>query len=122
MDRERSFEDLRLFVHLMAFFMDVKIIMDYFEVGIFGGVFGVAVMFMIGIGINKVLNYNWKNFLAILKRMMLKLWSLTKIFIEIVIFTVIECLFLALYASGFFGIIAIVVIAVELYRYDQQKI
>ncbi|GIY61027.1 hypothetical protein CDAR_311271 [Caerostris darwini] len=50
----------------MAFFMSVKINMDCFDVGIFG----VAVMLIVGIVINKVLDYDWNN-LVIWKRMML---------------------------------------------------
>ncbi|GIY39262.1 hypothetical protein CDAR_209801 [Caerostris darwini] len=233
MDRERTFEeDLKNFVHMIAFFMGVKIVMDCFDVGIFDA----AVVVIVGIVINRVLYYAWNKLLVIWRRMMLtskkclsttmkfifvifdfkifgdrrtnlinrfgtmevkmldcvweshslildiiidswrsyvalkrlvagliifmlvetflvavcfygsfetvtttmftklflilrtiskvcrKLWILTKIFIEIVIFTVIECFFLALYASGFFGIIAMVVIAVELYKYVQRKI
>ncbi|GIY01817.1 hypothetical protein CEXT_543261 [Caerostris extrusa] len=101
----------------MAFFMGVRIVVDCFGVGIFG----VAVMLIVGIVINKVLDYDWNNFSAIWKRMMLKMWILTKMFVGIVTFTVIECLLIAIYASGLFGIIAMVVIAVELYKYVQRK-
>ncbi|GIX91889.1 hypothetical protein CEXT_507061 [Caerostris extrusa] len=97
----------------MAFFMGVKIVVDCFGVGIFG----VAVMLIVGIVINTVLDYDLNNVLAIWKRRMLKMWILTKILIGIFTFTVIECLLIALYASGLFGIIAMVVIAVELYKY-----
>ncbi|GIX99238.1 hypothetical protein CDAR_447381 [Caerostris darwini] len=231
MDRKRSFEDLKTFVHVTAFFMGVKIIVDCFDVGIFDA----GVKLIVGIVIHKILDYNCTNLLVIWERMMLiskkclstvkliivlfdlkvfgdirtklinrfltmevklldcdweshcvildtlieswrsyvalkrivagliifmlvqtfsmavcfygsfgtvtttvftkrflilktiskvcrKLWYLTKIITEIVIFTVIECFFLALYASGIFGIIAMVVIAIELYKYVQQKI
>ncbi|GIX87349.1 hypothetical protein CEXT_376721 [Caerostris extrusa] len=114
-------EDLKKFVHMMAFFMGVKITMDCLDVGIFGGIFGGALMLIIGVVINKVLHYDWNNLLAIWKRRMLKLWILTKTFIAIVIFTAIECFLLAIYASGLFGIIVMVVIAVELCKYVQQK-
>ncbi|GIY62274.1 hypothetical protein CEXT_552681 [Caerostris extrusa] len=225
-----SFEDdLKKFVHMMAFFMGVKIIMDCFNVGIFDA----AVVVIVGIVISRVLDYNWSKLLMIWKRMVLtakkclstmkfilvtfdlkivgdictnlinrfvilkvkmldcgceslilgtvidswrsyvalkrivvglivfmvvetflmavclfelfgtvtttmftrlflilrtiskvcrKLWILTKVFIKIVIFTVIECFLIALYASGFFGIIAMIVIAVQLYKYVQQNI
>ncbi|GIY43399.1 hypothetical protein CEXT_548161 [Caerostris extrusa] len=231
MDRKRTFEDLKKFVHMTAFLMGVKIITDCFYVGIFDA----GVILIVGIVIHKTLVYNWTNLLVIWKRMMLiskkclstvkcifvifhlkvfgdictklmnrfsimkvkmldcgweshslildtlidswrcyaalkpivaglivfmlvetfwvavcfygsfetitttmfrklflmlktilkvcrKLWTLTRIFIQIVIFTIIECFFIALYASGIFGIIAMVVIAVELYKYVQQKI
>ncbi|GIX93077.1 hypothetical protein CDAR_171061 [Caerostris darwini] len=114
-------EDLKKFVHVMAFFMGVKIVVDCFGVGIFGGIFGVAVMLIVGIVINKVLDYDWNNVLAIWKRRMFKMWILTKILIGIFTFTVIESLLIAIYASGLFGIIAMVVIAVELYKYVQRK-
>ncbi|GIY50204.1 hypothetical protein CEXT_360871 [Caerostris extrusa] len=61
-------EDLKKFVHVMAFFMGVKIVVDCFGVGIFG----VAVMLIVGIVINTVLDYDWNNVLAIWKRRMLK--------------------------------------------------
>ncbi|GIY35789.1 hypothetical protein CDAR_403911 [Caerostris darwini] len=122
MDRVMSFEeDLKRFVHMMAFFMGVKITMDCFDFGIFGGIFGGALILIIGVVINKVLDYDWNYFLAIWKRRMLKLWILTKTFIVIVIFTVIECLLLAMYASGLFGIIAMVLIAVELCKYVERQ-
>ncbi|GIX95783.1 hypothetical protein CEXT_721031 [Caerostris extrusa] len=54
MDREMSFEDdLKMFVHMMAFFMGVKIVTDCFDVSIFDGIFGVSVMLITGIVINK---------------------------------------------------------------------
>ncbi|GIY35787.1 hypothetical protein CDAR_403901 [Caerostris darwini] len=105
-------EDLKMFVNMMAFFMGAKIVMDCLDVGIFGGIFGGALTLIIGVVINKV---------PIWKRRMLKLWILTKTFIGIVIFTAIECFLLAIYASGLFGIIAMVVIAVELCKYVRQK-
>ncbi|GIY13949.1 hypothetical protein CEXT_343461 [Caerostris extrusa] len=83
MDREMSFEeDLKKFVNMMAFFMGVKIVMDCLDVGIYGGIFGGALMLIIGVVINKVLDYDWNNLVAIWKRRMLKLWNLTKILIE----------------------------------------
>ncbi|GIY85879.1 hypothetical protein CDAR_462041 [Caerostris darwini] len=114
-------EDLKKFVQMMAFFMGVKIVVDCFGVGNFGGIFGVVVMLIVGIVINKVLDYDWNHFLVIWKRRMLKMWILTKILIGIVTFTVIECLLIAIYVSGLFGIIAIVVIAVEFCKYVQRK-
>ncbi|GIY57081.1 hypothetical protein CDAR_64261, partial [Caerostris darwini] len=67
MDRKRTFEDLKKFVHMTAFFMGVKIITDCFDVGIFDA----GVVLIVGIVIHKILVYNWTNLLVIWKRMML---------------------------------------------------
>ncbi|GIY69118.1 hypothetical protein CEXT_39241 [Caerostris extrusa] len=67
MDRERTFEDLKKFVYMTAFFMGVKIIVDYVDVGIFDA----GVMLVVGIVIHRVLNYGWNKRLVIWKRMML---------------------------------------------------
>ncbi|GIY69120.1 hypothetical protein CEXT_39251 [Caerostris extrusa] len=60
-------EDLKKFVHMTAFFMGVKIMMDCFDVGIFDA--GVALI--VGIVINRVLVYNWTNLLEIWKPIIL---------------------------------------------------
>ncbi|GIY53299.1 hypothetical protein CDAR_39321 [Caerostris darwini] len=67
MDRKRTFEDLKKFVHMTTFLMGVKTVTDCFEVGIFDA----GVMLIVGIVIHKMVVYNWTNLLVIWKRMML---------------------------------------------------
>ncbi|GIX87341.1 hypothetical protein CEXT_376681 [Caerostris extrusa] len=56
---------------MMALFMGVKINMDCFDLGIFGEIFGVSIMLIIGIVIHKLLNYDWNNLLVIWRRRIL---------------------------------------------------